>query len=381
MSRPGQSGYTTSFPIRTTPEGTLVYGTALPGESAWDEFISRAAQYQGVNPYMIPGSPAYIQGRTASSKKASSKVLYAFGAILSITLFPLLALTVAGILASATGSSGYTVIGSVFSVIIIFGSLGLLVFCIWRIFNPSSKLEQKTAQLNSSSAIQYSQRRARYRANVNPDIASMIERIRSGYRFEFEGPPKTVTRWGIGAAAEEIVGATLETLGSGFEVAHDVSVRTSSAGIVTGALGNYTQGSDATSTAYNFDHIVSGPTGIWIVDTKNWRGLISSSGNQLTINGDVDEVRERTPLNLISMVNNAMPPTLSKTDGIAGIVIAVRSGPVEPSPIVFQSAAGSAPLIVVNADNVNDIIRNAQSVSRIIPMDEIRSQRNALGFR
>jgi hypothetical protein len=45
----------------------------------------------------------------------------------------------------------------------------------------------------------------------------------------------------------------------------------------------------------NLDHIVVGPTGVFVIETKNWRGVVGANGaGELTLNGEpthVDEVK------------------------------------------------------------------------------------------
>jgi hypothetical protein len=43
---------------------------------------------------------------------------------------------------------------------------------------------------------------------------------------------------------------------------------------------------DVTTASGNFDHVVVGPTGVFAIETKNWRGLVSSTGTgELNQNG------------------------------------------------------------------------------------------------
>lgn len=43
---------------------------------------------------------------------------------------------------------------------------------------------------------------------------------------------------------------------------------------------------DLTTAFGNLDHVVIGPTGVFVIDTKNWRGLVSSDGKgELLLNG------------------------------------------------------------------------------------------------
>lgn len=66
-----------------------------------------------------------------------------------------------------------------------------------------------------------------------------------------------------GATGEAIVGYILDNFPDDFRVIHDLS------------------------TPYgNVDHIVIGPTGAYIIDTKNWRGVVAADGSgELLLNG------------------------------------------------------------------------------------------------
>jgi len=63
---------------------------------------------------------------------------------------------------------------------------------------------------------------------------------------------------------------------------------------VLGALSDdYSIINDVTTASGNLDHVVVGPTGVFAIETKNWRGLISSNGNgELKQNGEQTEKPE-----------------------------------------------------------------------------------------
>jgi hypothetical protein len=47
---------------------------------------------------------------------------------------------------------------------------------------------------------------------------------------------------------------------------------------------------DLTTTFGNLDHVVVGPTGVFVIDTKNWRGIVSADGKgELLLNGKPTE--------------------------------------------------------------------------------------------
>jgi hypothetical protein len=66
-----------------------------------------------------------------------------------------------------------------------------------------------------------------------------------------------------GAAGEKSVAHALSKLPEEFRVVNDVQ-----------------------TPSGNLDHVVIGPTGVFVIETKNWRGIIGSDGNdELTWNG------------------------------------------------------------------------------------------------
>lgn len=88
--------------------------------------------------------------------------------------------------------------------------------------------------------------------------------------------PNSITAWQIGAAGEMRTGRLLETLeADGFRILHDRKI--------PGAR------------SANIDHIVIGPPGIYVVETKSYKGSLQIRGNEVFVagrrkNGWIDEV-------------------------------------------------------------------------------------------
>lgn len=88
--------------------------------------------------------------------------------------------------------------------------------------------------------------------------------------------PNSVTAWQVGADGEVRTGRLLETLeADGFRVLHDRRI--------PGAR------------SANIDHIVIGPPGIYVVETKSYKGSLQVRGNEVFVagrrkNGWIDEV-------------------------------------------------------------------------------------------
>ena len=88
--------------------------------------------------------------------------------------------------------------------------------------------------------------------------------------------PNSITAWQIGADGEVRTGRLLETLeADGFRILHDRKI--------PGAR------------SANIDHIVIGPPGIYVVETKSYKGSLQIRGNEVFVagrrkNGWIDEV-------------------------------------------------------------------------------------------
>jgi hypothetical protein len=72
--------------------------------------------------------------------------------------------------------------------------------------------------------------------------------------------------WMSGYFGEKMVAALLDMLPESFHTLHDITVASH-------------------GKKSNIDHIVVGPTGIWVIETKNWRGRFEQRGGDLFCNG------------------------------------------------------------------------------------------------
>ena len=108
-----------------------------------------------------------------------------------------------------------------------------------------------------------------------------------------------------GALGEEIVARELARLPGGFHVFHSVDVG--------GGLLMWRGG--------DIDHVVAGPTGIFVIETKNWRGKITLAGDGLRVDGaaprrdPLEQVRHavkafRTRLNRAGLYDLDMAPVV-----------------------------------------------------------------------
>jgi hypothetical protein len=72
-----------------------------------------------------------------------------------------------------------------------------------------------------------------------------------------------------GAAGEERVGHVLARLPAGYHVFHSLDAG--------GGLGMWRQG--------DLDHVVVGPAGVFVIETKNWRGNVTIDGTRILLDG------------------------------------------------------------------------------------------------
>lgn len=86
--------------------------------------------------------------------------------------------------------------------------------------------------------------------------------------------PSHVRAWSIGAEGERVTGRELDKLPDGYRVLHDLRILGSRA---------------------NVDHVVIGPTGVFVVESKRMRGKLHVGGDEVFVagrrRGMVDEVR------------------------------------------------------------------------------------------
>lgn len=81
------------------------------------------------------------------------------------------------------------------------------------------------------------------------------------------------SRWSAGAVGEQRTARALVDLGPGWTVLHDLRVPGSKA---------------------NIDHVAVGPGGVWVIDSKNYRGRMTVRGTGLLVDGESVTGRVRT---------------------------------------------------------------------------------------
>lgn len=107
-----------------------------------------------------------------------------------------------------------------------------------------------------------------YLIGAKQNYLSLIFVLIAPFMFKlFKKKIKTIESEGLsfrkGAVGEAVVGYVLEKFPEDYRVIHDL-----------------------TTPFGNIDHVVVGPSGVYIIDTKNWRGIITADGNgEILLNG------------------------------------------------------------------------------------------------
>jgi hypothetical protein len=131
------------------------------------------------------------------------------------------------------------------------------------------------------------------------------------------GPRMTTTAWSTGANGELRTAAQLDPLASkDFVIMHDLKVPMSRA---------------------NIDHLVIGPTGIFVVETKNVQGKVRFQGAEVRMGGRRVGVIEEVGRE-VAAVENALAPLLDDMDLAVNAVVCVHRADL---PWFQRSVAGT----------------------------------------
>ncbi len=138
-----------------------------------------------------------------------------------------------------------------------------------------------------------------------------------------------------GAKGEETAGRALALLPETFTVFH---------GLAAAGPGILTQG------GADFDHVAVGPTGVFVIETKNWSGEIAVQNGELICDGDRPS---RPPLDQVKAAATLMRSRLKDATGLdvpVSPVLCFASNPLA------AGQQGSAGVFVCNADQLTDVI-------------------------
>jgi hypothetical protein len=100
----------------------------------------------------------------------------------------------------------------------------------------------------------------------------------------------------------------------------------------------------------DYDHIVVGPTGVFIVETKNWRGRISIEEDEIRYDG---QSPSRPPLQQVKSAAAALQGTISEACGTS---IVVRPVICFVNSLPEEFPLDTAGVVVCDAGSINDVI-------------------------
>ena len=149
--------------------------------------------------------------------------------------------------------------------------------------------------------------------------------------------------WRKGAVGEALVAATLNELPNEFIVVNDVSKRFG-----------------------NIDHMVIGPTGVYVVDTKNWKGTVQADGNgELLLNGQA--------LNKLAIKGmlGAVMDFQSKLKALTEMDYFVRGLMVFPSAYVEANYGSTRQIHCLRSERLVDYLRD-QTFAKKLSADDVK---------
>jgi hypothetical protein len=139
-----------------------------------------------------------------------------------------------------------------------------------------------------------------------------------------------------GARGEEMVARVLMLLPAAYRVFHGVGAESSTGG-----------------GAGDYDHVVVGPTGVFLIETKNWAGRIMVKDGQILYNG---QKPDQPP---VEQVKRAVAEFRRKLDREGGIEVQVQPVLCFAGNNLEQGMTGCAGVIVCNADRLPAMITDA----------------------
>lgn len=154
--------------------------------------------------------------------------------------------------------------------------------------------------------------------------------------------------WRKGAIGEALVAATLRDLPDNFVVVNDVSKRFG-----------------------NIDHVVIGPTGIYVIDAKNWTGSVKSDGQgELLLNGKfLSTLAIKTLLGSVMDFQGKLKALTEKDYFVRGLM-------VFPHAYVEANYGTTRQIHCLRSEYLIEYLQN-QTFSRRLPSTEIDRVKHA----
>jgi hypothetical protein len=156
--------------------------------------------------------------------------------------------------------------------------------------------------------------------------------------------------WRKGAVGEALVAGTLASLENDFVVINDVS-----------------------KTFGNIDHVVIGPTGVYVLDTKNWKGTVKADGGgELLVNGQAPSKPA------IKMMLRGVMDFQSKLKALAEKDYFVRGLLVFPMAYIEANFGSTRQIHCLRDDRIVDYIQNQTPSTKLEPANIARIKRATL---
>lgn len=170
------------------------------------------------------------------------------------------------------------------------------------------------------------------------EVEAQIEAFRRSGRNAL---PEHVMTWAIGAKAEEKVGAILDRLGAGYEVAHDIEI--------------WGHG----RVKANIDHLVWGPPcGLIMIDTKMWKGELFAHMGRFA---SADDMAESGPRGKSVETLRWEASQLAEKPSL--IVVAVHGRGTVRDGAVMLDTPGEIPVVAVKDNDLEGLLRRVRGQS------------------
>lgn len=292
-----------SFPAGN---GASTYG--IPAKGAWEMVVKSIARTH-------PGgvSPAYASG---PSPYESSRLPWYSGEV--VARFAKYTAAMAGALVGLSIVNQIlknTALGELMPLV----TLGVIGYSIWRFRRgwPTGAAYGAVGGTVTAGARQHAEQvLSEFRRTRNPELI-----------------PEDARSWAYGALSEERVGKLLNAM-TGFEVSHDLEIIKPN-----GAVGA------------NIDHLVTGRTGVFMVDTKRWSGTLCRKGNTFGTRegGPSEKYRAKAPDTLRYEAGNV-------PGGVDLIIVAVDGRGTIEGGRVYLDSPGEVPILAVKSEELTEVI-------------------------
>ncbi|MFC5379312.1 nuclease-related domain-containing protein [Aquipuribacter nitratireducens] len=184
---------------------------------------------------------------------------------------------------------------------------------------------------------------AQEQARRHEERVAALTAQRAAIDARIEAASRQQQAWQAGADGEQRVGALLDALGPGWQVLHDV----------------HWPGRQKA----NLDHVVVGPTGVWVVDTKNWSGAVSLRDGVLRCGGYRKGREADAVMDAAAALAATLPP--HQRGAVRGLLCLAGSG------ADLDVAAVGGGTLVVGAASLVELVTSGPPVLGPQQLDEV----------